>query len=281
MSLILDALKKLDREKSSRRNGAVNIAAEILRPDLPPPRKRMLVYFTAIFLTAVAAAAITYAVIPKTPPPAAINPAAPSLQVPPAPLSHEPVRNARDEISRDRAKMKAPVENKRPAESKEPTETKKPLESEKPVESKKSVESERPVESKMPVESRKPVESEKPVEIKKPAESKKQPAEVKIPPPSVDERKVSPEVVSKEAPAVPGDIGKPAEQTPRKTTVTPASLKLSGIVWSEDPSKRLAVINGLVTTEGYVFEGVKVVEIHPDHVLLLLNEQPFELSLRK
>jgi type II secretory pathway component PulC len=56
---------------------------------------------------------------------------------------------------------------------------------------------------------------------------------------------------------------------------------LSGIVWSEDPSKRLAVINGMVTTEGYVFEGVKVVEIHPDHVLLLLNDQPFELSLKK
>jgi type II secretory pathway component PulC len=56
---------------------------------------------------------------------------------------------------------------------------------------------------------------------------------------------------------------------------------LSGIVWSEDPSKRLAVINGMVTTEGYVFEGVKVVEIHPDHVLLMLNDQPFKLSLNK
>jgi type II secretory pathway component PulC len=56
---------------------------------------------------------------------------------------------------------------------------------------------------------------------------------------------------------------------------------LSGIVWSEEPSKRLAVINGTVTTEGYVFEGMKVVEIHPDHVLLLLNDQPFDLSLNK
>jgi hypothetical protein len=26
---------------------------------------------------------------------------------------------------------------------------------------------------------------------------------------------------------------------------------------------------------------VKVVEIHPDHVLLLLNDQPFELSLNR
>jgi type II secretory pathway component PulC len=92
---------------------------------------------------------------------------------------------------------------------------------------------------------------------------------------------MSPEVIPKEPPVVPADIRKPSEQTPSRSAVTPASLKLSGIVWSEDPSKRLAVINGMVTTEGYAFEGVKVVEIYPDHVLLLLNDQPFELSLKK
>jgi general secretion pathway protein B len=239
MSLILDALRKLDREKSSRRNGAVNIAAEILRPDLPRPRKRMWVYFMPFFLTAVAIAAITYAVISKTPPPAAINPVASSLQVTPAPRSHEPVRDARDEVIRDRPKMQASIENKSPVETKKPT------------------------------------------EIKKPAESEKQPVEVKIPPLSPSEEKISSEVISKEAPVVPGDMKKPSEQTPRRSAVTPASLRLSGIVWSEEPSKRLAVINGIVTTEGYVFEGVKVVEIHPDHVLLLLNDQPFELSLNR
>jgi general secretion pathway protein B len=233
MSLILDALRKLDREKSSRRNGTVNIAAEILRPYLPLPRKRGWIYFTAVLLTAVATAAITYAVISKTPLPAATKPAASSLQVTPAPLSREPVRDARDVIIRDPGKIQAPIETKRP------------------------------------------------VEIKKPTESKKQPVEVKILPLSPSEEKISSEVISREAPVVPGDMRKPAEQTPRKSAVTPASLKLSGIVWSEEPSKRLAVINGMVTTEGYAFEGVKVVEIHPDHVLLLLNDQPFELSLNK
>jgi hypothetical protein len=204
----------------------------------------MLVYFTALFFTAVATAAITYAVISKTQPPADITPATPSLQVTREPLSHKSVPDARDDISWDPAKMKAPVEVKRP------------------------------------------VESKKRIEIKKPAESKKQPAEVKTPPllpggEKTSPEVTSPEVISKEPPVVPGDIRKPSEQTPRKSAVTPASLKLSGIVWSEDPSKRLAVINGLVTTEGYVFEGVKVVEIYPDHVLLLLNDQPFELSLNK
>jgi general secretion pathway protein B len=239
MSLILDALRRLDRERSSRRNGAVNIAAEILRPDLPRPGKRMWIYFTAILLTAVATAAITYAVISKTPPPAAIKAAAPSLQLPSAPLSHEPVLKGRDEKSREPAKVQTPVESKRSVEIKRPT------------------------------------------EIKEPAESKTQPAEVKIPPLSPSEEKISPEVILKEAPVVPGDMRKPSEQTPRTSPVPPSSLRLSGIVWSEDPSKRLAVINGMVTTEGYVFEGVKVVEIHPDHVLLLLNDQPFKLSINR
>jgi general secretion pathway protein B len=239
MSLILDALKKLNREKSSRRNGTVNIAAEILRPDLPRPAKRMWIYFTAIFLTAVATAAITYAVISKTPPPAAINPAASRIEVTPDPLSHEPLGDARDERIRDPRKIKVPIESKRP------------------------------------------VETKKPVEIKKPVDSQEQPVEGKIPSPSTSEGKISPEVISKEAPAVPGDLRKPPEQPPRRSAVTPASLRLSGIVWSEEPSKRLAVINGMVTTEGYIFEGMKVVEIHPDHVLLLLNDQPFELSLNR
>jgi general secretion pathway protein B len=239
MSLILDALRKLDREKSSRRNGTVNIAAEILRPYLPPPRKRGWIYFTAVLLTAVATAAITYAVISKTPLPAAIKPAASSPQGTPAPLSRESVRDARDVIIRDPGKMQAPIETKRA------------------------------------------VETKRPAEIKKPTESKKQPVEAKIPPLSPSEEKISSEVISKEAPVGPGDMRRPAEQTPRRSVVTPASLRLSGIVWSEEPSKRIAVINGMVTTEGYAFEGVKVMEIHPDHVLLLLNDQPFELSLNK
>ena len=239
MSLILDALRKLDREKSSRRDGTINIAAEILRPYLPPPRKRVWIYFTAVFLTAVATAAITYAVISKTPTPAAIKPAASSLQVTPTPLSHEPVRDARDVIIRDPRKVQPPIETKRP------------------------------------------VETKKPPEITKPTESQEHPVEVKIPPLSPSEEKMTPEIIPKEAPVIPGDMRKPSEQTPKGSAVTAASLRLSGIVWSEEPSKRLAVINGMVTTEGYVFEGVKVMEIHPDHVLLLLNDQPFELSLNK
>jgi len=235
MSLILDALRKLDREKSSHRDGTVNIAAEILRPDLPRPSKKVSLYALGIFLTAVVTAAITYAVISKTTPPADIKLAAPTPQLP----SHEPVLSAREEISLPPAKMYPSVKRKIPVETKKPPARKTPLEAEEP------------------------------------------PVEVKSIPPSASEAKIGSEVISKEAPAPSEEIRKPVAEPPKKTAVTPASLRLSGIVWSEDPTKRLAVINGMVMTEGYVFEDVKVVEIHPDHVVLLLNDQPFELSLMR
>ena len=63
MSVILDALRKLDREKSSRRNGTAPIAVEILRPDLSRPGKKIPVYLAAVSLTAMAAAAITYVLV--------------------------------------------------------------------------------------------------------------------------------------------------------------------------------------------------------------------------
>ena len=139
MSLILDALKKLDREKLSRRNGTVNIAVEILRPDLPRPGKRIPLYFAAVSLTAVATAAITYAVmvefgfLSKSSPPAPVNPPALNQQVAPAPLPPEPVRDARDEISRVPPKIQNPTESKAPAEAKTPAEVKSSTESRGPA----------------------------------------------------------------------------------------------------------------------------------------------------
>ena len=87
MSLILDALKKLDREKASRRKGMPDLAAEVLRTDPAQPRKRVRMYLLAVSLTALATAGITYAIIvkpgflPKSPPPSAGIPPAPGKQV--------------------------------------------------------------------------------------------------------------------------------------------------------------------------------------------------------
>jgi general secretion pathway protein B len=246
MSLILDALKKLDREKSSRRKGTANIAAEILRPDPRLPRKRILLYFSAFSLTAVAAAAITYGLVggsgflwkPSSPspvkppapsqqaaspppksdslakssPPSPVNPPALGQQVPPASLSREPVRDAREEISRVPPKIQESAERNPPATS-------------------------------------------------------------------LGEKKAGRNVISKEAEVAPGGAKKFPEPTPKESATTPPLLKISGIVWHEEPSERRAVINGSFTKEGSVIEGVKVVEIFPTRVRFFYNGRTFEISV--
>jgi general secretion pathway protein B len=208
MSLILDALKKLDREKSSRRNGTANIAFEILRADPPRPAKRMLRYFAAVFITAVATACITYAIIAgfgvlsKSSPPATVSPPAPGRQVASVLPSREPVGNSRDEIS--------------------------------PV----------------------------PAKIRDSAESKES-----VTTPSG--KKAGRDIFTKE----------PAEPAPRVSAAAPPSLKLSGIIWQEEPGERRAMINGTIATEGSLIEGAKIVEIYPTRVRFSYNGKPFEISL--
>ena len=230
MSVILDALKKLDREKSFPRDGTANIAVEILRPDLPHSGKRIPLYFVIVTLTAVATAAITYAVVEfgflsKSSPPAPMNPPAPSQQVAPAPLSHEPVHDARDEINRVPPKIQNPVEGKNPAET------------------------------------------------KKPAESQN----LATP---LGQKEASQNVIIEKATVAPEIAKKTTEQTPDGSATTPPSLKLSAIVWYEEPSKRFAMINGVIITEGSVIEGVKVEEIYPDRVRFSHNGRPFEISIK-
>jgi general secretion pathway protein B len=220
MSLILDALKKLDREKSSRRNGTANIAVEILRSDLPRSGKRILIYCTAIFFTAVIAAGITYAVmaqfgyLPKSPPPAPVNPPIPGQQVAAAPLPPEPVRDARERASQAPLKMQNQAESKKSASS-------------------------------------------------------------------VNEKKTSSTVIAEETDIAPGNMKKSDRHVSKEPATTAPLLKLSGIIWHEEPKERRAMINGTIATEGSVIEGVKVVEIHPDKVRFSYNGQPYEISMGK
>jgi type II secretory pathway component PulC len=96
---------------------------------------------------------------------------------------------------------------------------------------------------------------------------------------SPDEKKTSPNLISEEAKVAPTNAIKPPEQTPDQSTTSPVSLRISGIIWSEDPSKRIAVINGSNITEGSIIEGVKVVQIHPTRVHFSHNNQFFEIPL--
>jgi len=250
MSVILDALKKLDREKSFRKNMTANIAVEILKPDLPRPGKRFPHYFAAIFLTAMAAAVITYFTMvdfrSKSLPPTPVNPSAPSQgvipapmefhlplkssvpgpvsppassqQVTPAPLSHEAVQEVRDEIKRESPKPSTPAEGKITVESK-PTA------------------------------------------------------------PSVDEKKAKPTMIREEAEVPSSSIKKIPEQATTGSPTNPPSLKLSAIVWYEDPSMRFIMVNGIKASEGSFVEGVKVVEIKPTSVRFLYNGRYFEITM--
>jgi hypothetical protein len=280
MSLILDALKKLDREKSFRRIRTGNIAVEILRADRTFPGKRIRLYFVAVFLTAIAAAAITYGMIAgfglssKTSPPGRVSPSPPSQEVAPPASSREPVREDRDEITRVPPKVLNPAESR--AESKIPA-ISGPPSSPAPVGAKPSnQEVALPPSSSEPSREARGDISQVPPKIVSPAESKTESkglAAVK------GEKKAIQKVIPEEASVPPGNAKKVPEPTPKESTSSPPSLKLSGILWHEEPSERRAMINGMILSEGSVVEGVKVVEIHPTRVLCSHNGRPFEISI--
>jgi hypothetical protein len=280
MSLILDALKKLDREKSSRRNRTASIAVEILRPDRPRSGKRIPLYFAAVSLTAIAAAALTYGMIAgfgfpsKSSPPAPVNLPPPSQEVAPPPVSREPIREARDEISRVPPKIQSPAENR--AESKDPGVSGPPPSPGQADAKPPSQEVAPPPASREPVREARDEISRVPLKIQTPAESRaesKDPATVQV------EKKASQKVVPEEARVAPDNTKRTAEHPPKESAPTPPSLKLSGILWHEEPSERRAMINGMIISEGSVIEGVKVLEIHPTRVRLSHNGRPFEISI--
>jgi len=254
MSIILDALKKLDREKLSRRNAVTNIAIEILRPDLPRSRKRIPLYFVAIFLTAVATAAITYAVmlefglLSKSSVPLPMNPPAPSQQAGPAPLDSTLISKSSPPVS-----MPPPVPSQQAAFT--------PL-------SHESIRDTQDEINRVSPEIQNPAESNKPNTI--PAEKK---IDQKV---IIKEPIVTPEKTKASIEHTPT----PAQQIPKESPTTPPSLKISAIVWYEEPSKRFAMVNGMIANEGAVVEGVKVEEIFPDRVRLSFNGRSFEIAIK-
>jgi len=253
MSVILDALKKLDREKSYRGNRTSNIVADILKPDLLHPVKRIRLYFLIVALTVVTTLAVTYAVMVefgfllRLSPSKPVNPISLNQQIEPAPLESK----LRTESSPGSVSPPAESQQVVPAAvSREPVRI-------------------REKENQMHPKIEAPAEGKTSVEIKPTAETK-------TPVTSLDEKKtVMPEKVE----AVHGGARKTVETTPNVSPTAPPLLKLSAIVWNEDPSMRFAMINGIKTTEGSEIEGVKVVEINPTSVRFLQNGRYFEISM--
>jgi general secretion pathway protein B len=274
MSLILDALKKLEREKSSRKARLENIALEILKPDLPRPQKRIPLHFVALSLTAVAAASITYFAIAgfgflsKSSPPAPMNPPAPSEQVtsaPPEPSSppKSPPPAPATPTAPSQQVASAPPEPSSLSKS-PPSAPATPT---------------APSPGGLTIRSRRRALYMNQDEMSRVPPKIQTQAESRSPTPSLGEEKAGQNVTPQEAYVAPAVTKKPAERTPGGSATTPPSLRLSGILWHEDPSERRVVINGMVLTEGAVTEGVKVLEIHPTHVRLSHNGRPFEISM--
>jgi len=274
MSEILDALKKLDREKASHRNGAANIAVEILTPGLPRSGKRLLPFVTIVSLTAIAAAVITYAVmvtlgvLPKSPAPTRVNPPAPTQQVPPASVEPAAPSKPTPPVSINRS---APTQQAAPA----------PREPEVPSESSSVRVSPLPPVQQVapaPIESAVPSKSTPPATMAPSAaksEISQEPAKVQRP----VEKEASPNTIAADPGVASGTAKTIAGQSLPGSATTPPSLKITVIVWDEDPSKRWAMINGMKTIQGSVIEGVKIEEISLTGVRFFHNGRHFEISM--
>ncbi len=256
MSVILEALKKLDRERSLRRQASANIAVDILRPDLPRPENKLLRYGAIILFTAIGTGAITYftsiTLMKKSPTSSPMISTAPSQKViPPPEESDFPLKSSAPQKgdSTIMGRSMAPASVYR-----EPfQETRKEM-------------SQAPTKTEVPSQ-RKVSEGDKVLNESKP-------------PPTFEEKKERPTVFPEKQEVIPKSVPEKDPQTQvTGSPITPSSLKISAIVWYEAPSMRFAIINGLKATEGSFIEGVKVVEIKPTSVRLFYNETLFELSI--
>ena len=326
MSLILDALKKLDREKAFIRKVTANIADEILKSDPVRPRKKIPLYFAGGLLTVCATAALTYVVtvnlgfLAKTAPPASTSPPGINRHIESPPPPQEPAKQAQEGILPPSPKGQNFSESKKPSDT-EAISIRNPRTANQPGQQVDSVsplqEPVRADQDRIPPPSSKGqgfAESKKPsgtdsspapksgfpkqadprVEIPPPSGEPAREAPEKIPAPSAkdpnfaESRKSSPLPVEKKAGqnigtegagAGSADAKKAAENRLSQSGTSPSALRLTGIVWSEDPSGRYAVINGAILTEGAEIQGIKVVEILPNRVRFMDNGRPFEIQL--
>jgi len=102
----------------------------------------------------------------------------------------------------------------------------------------------------------------RPPELSKPEEAPVPAAEstiLKAPPPATRPPRIIPEGNRKPVPL------KPVKPLPRPVI---QDLILEGIVWSEAPESRFAMIDGQIVRQGGTIQGVRVIRIAEDHVLV-------------
>jgi len=327
MSLILDALRKLDRQKSLHRKGTDDLAASILKLEPARPPKKWRLYLGAVSFTALVTAAVTYLAVVgigsggksspipstslpfsgekgprttqdflKTSPPSPEKPSLAGKPAPPAsPVPGPGVKSSPPSIAAPQASLpkSAAAPSSVTATPKPPAN--EPLPSSDPgrqvaISPSKpggsiepsSVAPEPPLKKSPPSPpdslAREAVREVQGAKTQGPSRKETQPG-TKAPASAADEkigeRKAIPEKVDRST----GVAKKPAETAANGPSSSPPRLKISGIVWHDDPDKRRAVINGTFAAEGSVIEGLKVVEILPARVRFLHQGRLLEISI--
>jgi len=241
MSYILDALKKLEHEKSrkSRRDGMISISGSLFenerqRPSGPAGWKIALAVTVAVLLTFGATwlflrpgkdrvTLLPRLAVPVSPaPPASTLPAVPTVTAETAPVTPVPAVVPVQQIQT--AVPPVPVKS---APIRPPAPPSKP--------ERKTVQA-----GTAGVDA-----DEYPVQKR---------------PPRTIERKVQ---------ALSADLSMPA----------PADIKLSGIAWQEERRARRAVVNGFLMQEGGVVSGARITDIYQDRVRFSLSGKIFEIPL--
>ena len=216
MSLILDALKKLDREMAAGRKNSGTVGNQILRQDRAKPKYQWIIFLTIVAACVGAVTTIVLMVgIPGFMKPADQTPQTFSKKLPTVSPAGRAVAQ--------------------------------------------------PSEAPVPISGRQETTQPEPNRaLAEPAEKK---VTLKTPPRA---EKIDKPVVS--------DTHDVPNQLPEAAMPV---LKVSGIVWQEDPQARRAVVNDVVAREGFVMDGVKIVEIRPTVVRFKKGTKSFEISVGK
>ena len=219
MSLILNALKKLDRDRAAGSAGKRDITAEILKADDHPRRSGLFPLAITLGVTASVAALVTFIVIGGSGPRTGDAPAkAPAARL------------------QDAKSVTAPLPSVPTAVPDKPS------------------------------------------------------------PPQVASSATPPHATSavKQTPGKTNEVGEPAARgraSGREENATKASprpmeskasrpaVKISAIIWQEEPSERKAMINGRVARQGDLVDGMKVLEIQPSHVKISFEGKPLTVGM--
>ncbi len=274
MSQIIDALRKLDREKKTRGDKPAKISVALPNSNARDPGKKIRPYLAVAGFMAVAAAAL-YAValglgiLPNSLSVRFVPPVQSGESGPAAALdSREPGPNSGEQRVEISLKLLKDGEGKNPRKSglmsighgivKRPTQV---------------------------VEETEPDETSPETPEQAENEIQRTPANL---PNYLDGRSNSPPVdpmgrplIRRRDRALSGNKTTPDEKLGAQSEAPAPVLKLSAIIWYEEPSKRRAAVNGKILSEGSSIQGVRVVEIRPTSVLFSQNGQLLEISINR